>query len=237
MERGLEPFPHDHQRTRHCLRISATCPQRLLRAHGRALSRARRNRGLLRRCAPSMASSKVSFDSRLVRQLGVAAAAPGLIVAAGFASESALAAHFIVGSPTYDTLPATLVYVAAVLALAAVIGVVGAEGRIAAPDRGLSIWLIASSAILTVFFGLLSILGAQFWAASRDAGPAETAVACLLYFASFAGPAIASLASAVLIFGRRTHPLPVWLPSLIFLAVVGASVLVLVCFGLGESMR
>lgn len=182
--------------------------------------------------ADTVISRSGSVVARSIRRVGLVAAASGLIVAAGFASEYALVAHFIVGSPTYDTMPGILIYVAAVIALAVLIGVVGAEIEGGSQNRGLAGWLIGVSAAGALFFGLLSTLGAQFWAGSRNSDQAETVVAGLLYFVSFAGPAIASLVAAIVIFGHGSRLPTAWLPSLLVLAVVAVSVLVLVVVGL-----
>ena len=164
--------------------------------------------------------------ARSVRQVGLVAAAAVLIVAAGFASEYALAAHFIVGSPTYDTLPGILVYVTAIVALAAVVGAVGLEVGRGSQNRGLAGWLIGVSAAGTLFFGLLSILGAQFFAASSSADRLDTVATGLEYFASFAGPAVASLVAAITIFSRGSRLGSAWLPSVLVLTVVTASVII-----------
>ena len=44
-------------------------------------------------------------STQTLRRVGLVAAMSGLIVGAGFASEYALAAHFITGPATYETLP------------------------------------------------------------------------------------------------------------------------------------
>jgi len=160
--------------------------------------------------------------TRTLRRVGLVAAVSGLIVAAGFASEYALAAHFITGPATYETLPGVVAYVGAVLALAALMAAVGAESRRGVGRRGFDVSLIAVSAVGVLFFGWLSLLGAQF---AAGAATDETGYTWLLYLAAFAAPAFASLVAAIVIY--VWHPRAV-VPALIVLATVAVAVVLLV---------
>ena len=157
-----------------------------------------------------------------LRRAGLIAAASGLIVGAGFASEYALAAHFITGPATYETLPGVVLYIGAVLALAVLLAVIAVESRRGVGRRGFDVSLIAVSAAGVLFFGWLSLLGAQF--AAGAAGD-ETGSTWLLYLAAFAAPAFASLVAAIVIY--VWHPRAV-VPALIVLGIVAVAVVLLV---------
>ena len=167
-------------------------------------------------------------DSSVIIRTGLVAAMSGLVTAAGFASEDALKARFVPGPATYDTSIGTALYVIAVSALAALYLAVALEVRRRPRARGFSAALIGASLAAVVFFGWLSVLGAQFfWAADPSDSTREPITFGLLSFAAYAGPAVASLVAALLTRFTASRRLSVFLGPLAVLAVTTTAVTVL----------
>ena len=169
------------------------------------------------------------MPARAAAGVGLVVAAAAVIVVAGFASEQALLAPWVVGGPGQKTSVGPLaVYGGGLVALAAIHW---AAARLArrGPGRALAAWLAGVSAAGILFFVFVALLGLGFWSAAREAGPAETLGAGLLFFLALVGPSLASLVSAIVsVVARR--PALAALPPLVLLATTGTSV---VALGLG----
>ena len=165
--------------------------------------------------------------ARAAGAAGLVIAAAAAVVVAGFASEQALLAPWVVGGPGQRTSIAQFALYGGVLVVLAAIHAAAAQLGRRAPGRALAAWLAGVSAAGTLFFALVALLGLGFWSAARDAGPAETLGAGALFVVAFAGPSVASLVSAILALVARARPTLAAVPPLVLLAATGASVLVI----------
>ena len=169
------------------------------------------------------------MPARAAAGVGLVVAAAAIIVVAGFASEQALLAPWVVGGPGQGSAVAPLaLYGGGLVALAVVHWAAAGLAR-RSPGRALAAWLAGVSATGILFFVFVALLGLGFWSAAREAGPAETLGAGLLFFIALVGPSLASLVSVIVsVVARR--PALAALPPLVLLAATGTSV---VAIGLG----
>jgi len=124
-----------------------------------------------------------------------------LLVLTGLVGERAVVALIVVGwqnPPQAGALYLNLgLYAGGVAALVVLFGVVWR--REPTGVRG----VVAVSALGTLAFGALALLDLGFWSTARGAGAGETWRVGLVFFAVIAGPSVATLTAALVIFGRR----------------------------------
>ena len=125
-----------------------------------------------------------------------------LLVLTGLVGERAVVALIIVGwqnPPLAGALYLNLgLYAGGVAALVVLFGVVWRR-ELTGGVRG----VVAVSALGTLAFGALALLDLGFWSTARGAGAGETWRVGLVFFAVIAGPSVATLTAALVIFGRR----------------------------------
>ena len=164
--------------------------------------------------------------ARVAVGAGLVVAASLAIVVAGFASEGALLTRWVVGGPEEAPVVQLGLYGGGLLALAAVYGAAARSARRTPPRRALAGWLAGVSSAGLLVFTFVALLGLGFWSAARDAGAVETGFVGVLFFVALAGPAVASLISAILMTVSRHRPIVAAMPPLVLLAATGTSVLV-----------
>ena len=164
----------------------------------------------------------------VIRRTGLVAATSGAITAAGFASDYALAAHFITGPARFETAPGVAIYIAAVAALFALYWAAAAELHRDPSRRRFAAGLVAVSTAAVLLFGGFAVLGAQFYWTASLASPGEVVTFGLKSFASYAGPAVGSLVASILLVRSGVRARPVLLPALVGVAVTGALVVAVV---------
>ena len=124
-----------------------------------------------------------------------------LLVLTGLVGERAVVALIVVGwqdPPVAGALYLNLgLYAGGVAALVVLFGVVWR--RELTGVRGVT----AVSTLGTLAFGALALLDLGFWSTARGAGAGETWRVGLVFFAVIAGPSVATLTAALVIFGRR----------------------------------